>query len=107
MLHYIEHEKVIVRFVSLYLLGLVLFFAGWTLSYLVLPEGLIRGLSPLTQMAGDEAAAVFLAVATNSISLNRSQTFRSPSKPVPKQERNLLQPYQSSSWRERPYGKRT
>jgi len=62
MLHYIEHEKVIVRFVSLYLLGLVLFFAGSTLSYLVLPEGLIRGLSPLTQMAGDEAAAVVLSV---------------------------------------------
>ncbi|MFW6361788.1 MAG: hypothetical protein ACOC2R_08565 [Spirochaetota bacterium] len=195
MLRYIEHEKVIVRFVSLYLLGLVLFFAGWTLSYLVLPEGLIRGLSPLTQLAGDEAAASFLdefltifgvnligflaiilgnlilrvrtiafgyliplawmlmygvilgtnsfsvplaepmaptlavfsrsglyemaaavllAVATNSISLNRSATFRSSSKPVPKKSvvpcsrsSGLLQPYQSSSWRERPCGKRT
>lgn len=60
MLRYIEHEKVVVRFLSLYLLGLVLFFAGWPLSYLVLPEGLIRGLYPLTQMAGDKATGSLL-----------------------------------------------
>ncbi|MFW6208933.1 MAG: hypothetical protein ACOC7X_09530 [Spirochaetota bacterium] len=40
------------------------------------------------------AAAVLLAVATNSISLNRSATFRSSSKPVPKKERSSLQPQQ-------------
>ena len=171
MLRYLEHEHVVVRFISLYLLGLALFFASWTLSYLFLPEGLIRGLSPLTQMAGDKAAdsllkefliifgvnligflaiilgnyilrvrtisfgyliplawmmmyglilgtnsfsiplaepmaptlavfersglyemaaAVLFAVATNSISANHSGTFRSPSKPVPRQDRSSL-----------------
>jgi hypothetical protein len=171
MLRYLEHDNVVVRFFTLYLLGLALFFAAWTLSYLILPEGLIRGISPLAGMAGDTAAdtllkefliifgvnllgflaiiisnlllrvrtisfgylvplawmimyglilgtnsfslplgepmaptlavfgrsglyemmaAALLAVATNSISVNRSETFRSPSKPVPKEERRSL-----------------
>ncbi len=175
MLCYLEHEKVVVRFLSLYLLGLALFFVSWTLSYLFLPEGLIRGLLPFTKITGDAAAesllkefftifgvnlmgflaiiignyilrvrsiafgyliplawmmmyglilgtnsfsiplaeplapaltvfsrsglyemagAVLLAVATNSISTNRSETFRSPSTPVPKQERSSLKPDQ-------------
>ncbi|MFO7731521.1 MAG: hypothetical protein R6V86_12250 [Spirochaetia bacterium] len=172
MIRYLEHEKVVVRFFSLYLLGLALFFVSWTLSYLFLPEGLIRGQLPFTKITGDAAAesllkefftifginlmgflviiignyilrvrtiafgyliplawmmiyglilgtnsfsipleepsaptlavfgrsglyemaaAVLLAVATNSISINRSTTFRTPSKPVPKQERSSLQ----------------
>ena len=41
MLRYLEHEKVAVRFLSLYLLGVVLFFASWTSSYLFLPEGIL------------------------------------------------------------------
>ena len=175
MLRYIEHEKIAVRFLSLYLLGLALFFASWTLSYLFLPEGIIRGMLLFTKLAGDEtasgllkefstifgvnllgllaiilgnyilrvrsigfgyliplawmlmyglilgtnsfsiqladplaptlavfsrsglyemAAAALLAVATNSISANHSETFRSPSSPVPKQERNSLRPEQ-------------
>ncbi|MDZ7794862.1 MAG: hypothetical protein U5P10_14580 [Spirochaetia bacterium] len=36
------------------------------------------------------AAAVLLAVATNSISANHSETFRTPSKPVPRQDRSSL-----------------
>jgi len=175
MLRYLEHEKVTVRFLSLYLLGLALFFASWTFSYLFLPEGIIRGLLPFSKLAGAEAAgsllkefftifgvnllgflaiiignyilrvrtiafgyliplawmamyglilgtnsfsiqlaeplaptlavfgrsglyemaaAALLAVATNSISANRSETFRSSSTPVPKQERNSLKPEQ-------------
>lgn len=175
MLRYLEHKKVTVRFLSLYLLGLALFFASWTLSYLFLPEGIIRGVLPFTKLAGAEAAgsllkefftifgvnllgflaiilgnyilrvrsiafgyliplawmamyglilgtnsfsiqlaeplaptlavfgrsglyemaaAVLLAVATNSISANRSETFRSSSTPVPKLERSSLKPEQ-------------
>jgi len=175
MLRYLEHEKVTVRFLSLYLLGLALFFASWTLSYLFLPKAIIRGLLPFSKLAGAEAAgsllkefftifgvnllgflaiiignyilrvrtiafgyliplawmlmyglilgtnsfsiqlaeplaptlavfgrsglyemaaAALLAVATNSISANHSETFRSSSSPVPKQERNSLKPEQ-------------
>ena len=165
---YLGHEKVIVRFISLYLLGLTMFFAAWTFSYLLLPEGMLGGIGILGRLAGDTAAdavikefalifslnligfgavivgnlilrvkffsfgyliplawmmiygvllgtnsfsipmeqamapslAVFgrsglyemmsfvlLAAATNSISLNQSESFRSKSKPVPGNER--------------------
>ena len=35
-------------------------------------------------------AVTLLATATNTISFNRSETFRSPSKPVPKEERHRM-----------------
>lgn len=50
------HEKVIIRFVSLYGLGLILFFISWTIAYYFLPEGLVRGIGLLAGMAGDTAA---------------------------------------------------
>ncbi|MCF7915657.1 MAG: hypothetical protein K9L66_10865 [Spirochaetaceae bacterium] len=54
------------------------------------PTFAVFGRSGLYEMA----AAVLLAVATNSISANRSETFRSSSTRVPKQERNSLKPEQ-------------
>lgn len=60
MLRYLEHKKVAVRFLSLYLLGLALFFASWNLSYLFLPEGILRGTLPFTKLAGAEAAGSLL-----------------------------------------------
>ena len=54
------------------------------------PTLAVFGRSGLYEMA----AAVLLAVATNSISANRSETFRSSSTRVPKQERNSLKPEQ-------------
>lgn len=49
-------ESIIIRFVSLYLIGLVLFFASWTIAYLFLPEGLLRGIGILGALAGDSSA---------------------------------------------------
>ncbi|MFO8043705.1 MAG: hypothetical protein R6U25_10920 [Alkalispirochaeta sp.] len=165
------NQQLMVRFMSLYVVGLVLFFAAWTVSYWMLPEGLITGFGPLNMLAGDTAAdtllsefltifgvnllglllvvvanyvlrvrnigfgyliplawmiiygvtlgtnsfsipldepmaptltvfsrsglyemmaATLLAAATNSISVNRSETFRSSSERVPKAERRPL-----------------
>jgi hypothetical protein len=47
---------VIIRFISLYGLGLVLFFISWTIAYYLLPEGILRGFGVLGNLAGDKAA---------------------------------------------------
>lgn len=40
---FLGNKKVIIRFISLYSLGLVLFLLSWTLGYLFLPDGILRG----------------------------------------------------------------
>ncbi|MFO8041985.1 MAG: hypothetical protein R6U25_02180 [Alkalispirochaeta sp.] len=168
---FLGSDRLIVRFISLYAMGLVVFFAAWTVSYWILPEGLMSGFGPLNALAGDTAAdtlraefltifgvnllgllvvvvanyvlrvrnigfgyliplawmimygltlgtnsfsipmdermaptpavfsrsglyemmaATLLAAATHSISVNRSETFRSSSQRVPKAERRPL-----------------
>lgn len=54
-------ERLIVRFVSLYAAGLLLFLAAWTVSYWLLPEGLIAGFGPLNALAGSDAATTLLS----------------------------------------------
>ena len=162
------NDKIIVRFISLYGLGLVLFFISWSIAYYLLPDGLFRGIGLLGRLAGETSsdtihrefimililnifgfaliiignlilrvknfsfgylvplawmiiyavtlgtnsfsipmettmapslavfnrsglyemmAAVLLAVATNTISINKSETFFTPSKPIPKDKR--------------------
>lgn len=56
MKKYLGNDKLIIRFFSLYALGLVIFFISWTISYFFLPEGLLRGFGPLARLAGDTAA---------------------------------------------------
>lgn len=53
---FLGNDRLIVRFISLYAMGLVLFFTAWTVSYLALPEGLISRFGPLNALAGDGAA---------------------------------------------------
>ncbi|NHN42973.1 hypothetical protein G9C85_15235 [Halorubellus sp. JP-L1] len=43
---YVNHDDVIVRFVSLWIVVASAFTAAWVLSYLVLPQGLLRGGNP-------------------------------------------------------------
>lgn len=162
------NKKVVIRFISLYCLGLVLFLLSWTLGYLFLPDGILRAAGVFGVLAGNTIAdsvwsefitifgfnlfsfvfilignyilrvnsfafgylvplawmivygvtlgtnsfsipldermaptlavfgrsglyemmaAVLLAVATNSISVNKSNSFFSKSKPIPKDER--------------------
>lgn len=55
MEQFLGHKSVIIRFISLYCLGLVLFFISWTLAYYLLPEGALPG-GFLAKLAGDTAA---------------------------------------------------
>ena len=50
------NKKVIIRFISLYCLGLIIFFISWTLAYLFFPDGILRGVGVLPRLAGDTAA---------------------------------------------------
>ncbi len=56
MKKFLGNEKIIIRFISLYVLGLILFFISWTIAYLILPEGFLRGIGILGALAGDSAA---------------------------------------------------
>jgi len=168
---FLGNEKVIIRFLTLYGIGLILFFISWITAYYLLPEGFLRGVGFLGKLAGDKAtdnmigefviilglnflgwsfiiignyilrvnyfsfgyliplawmimygftlgsnsffipleepltpslsvfsrsglyemmAATLLAVATHSISVNKSDSFFSKSKPIPKDKRTAL-----------------
>jgi hypothetical protein len=50
------NEKVIIRFVTLYGLGLILFFISWITAYYLLPEDFLRGVGFFGKLAGDKAA---------------------------------------------------
>jgi hypothetical protein len=52
------HKKLSVRFLTLYLMGLLLFLLSWTFSYYVLPEGVLAGKSAAARLAGDQADAL-------------------------------------------------
>jgi len=43
---YVNHDEVLVRFVSLWVVVAGVFTAAWVLSYLFLPQGLLRGENP-------------------------------------------------------------
>ncbi|MDW7668018.1 MAG: hypothetical protein SCJ93_04275, partial [Bacillota bacterium] len=49
-------NNLIVRFITLYILSFILFIISWTISYLILPEGVIRGLGVLPGIAEKAAA---------------------------------------------------
>jgi hypothetical protein len=51
---YLLHEKLLVRFSALLGVVVVAFLAAWTLSYLLLPEGVLRGRSVAQLLAGNE-----------------------------------------------------
>jgi len=54
---YLLHERILVRFAALFGMAVVLFVSAWTLSYLFLPEGILRGRSAGAVLAGDDLAA--------------------------------------------------
>ena len=64
------HERLYVRFLALFGLGAVLFTLAWTLSYLFLPEGVLRGRTGGAVLAGDEAAGSFLAEWLRIVAVN-------------------------------------
>ena len=55
------NDHLVIRFLSLFTLGAAVFLTCQTIAYLWLPEGLLRGGSLSTVVAGDEAAGSLLA----------------------------------------------
>ena len=64
------HERLYVRSLALFGLGVVLFTLTWTLSYYFLPEGVLRGRTGSAILAGDEAAGSFIAEYLRIVALN-------------------------------------
>jgi len=57
---FLFHDRIIVRFTSLFVIGAILFTLVWYLSYYFLPEGLLRGKTGATIIVGSEAAPTML-----------------------------------------------
>lgn len=55
MFNLLMHRKLLFRFLSLYLIGVILFLISWTFGYYDLPEGWLRGQSA-ARLAGDQSA---------------------------------------------------
>jgi hypothetical protein len=53
---YMMHDKLLIRFGALLVVVLVIFFCAWTLSYLFLPEGILRGRNVAQVLAGSDLA---------------------------------------------------
>lgn len=54
-----RRDRLVIRFWALYGVGLLLFFVAWTVSYYVLPEGVLRGRTVAAVLAGQDAADTF------------------------------------------------
>lgn len=64
------HERWYVRSLSLVGLSIALFVLTWTLSYYLLPEGILRGRSGAAMLAGEEAAASFALEFLRIVAIN-------------------------------------
>jgi hypothetical protein len=54
-------DRLLVRWLALTTVAALLFIAAWGLSYALLPEGILRGRTAAGVLAGETAAATFLA----------------------------------------------
>ncbi len=70
MKHLLGNGRVIIRFISLYVLGLILFFISWTIAYYLMPEGILRGFGALGKLAGDKAADTMVREFIQILGLN-------------------------------------
>ncbi|WP_422487167.1 hypothetical protein [Gudongella sp. DL1XJH-153] len=68
--HLLGNDSVIIRFFSLYVLGLILFFISWTIAYYLLPEGFLQGFGILGKLAGDKAADTLVREFIHILGLN-------------------------------------
>lgn len=84
----VNHDHVAVRFFTLWSLCVVLFLAAWTVSYLYLPEGLLRrvgGPGPLSRTAdtvGREFGSIFAWNFGFAVLVVAANTFRSVRTPM-------------------------
>lgn len=58
---YFMYEKFMIRFVSLFTVGIILFTLVWFLSYYFLPEGFLKGKTVSDSIVGTEASNTLLA----------------------------------------------
>lgn len=85
---YVNHENVLVRFVSLWLVLVTLFTATWYISFHFLPEGLLRSTNTATllpEYAGSvwlEFATIFAINLTTCAIIAATNTFRSVRTPA-------------------------
>jgi len=56
MKNFIYHKSIIIRFLGLYLLGLLIFITAWFLSFHFFPEGLMRDTSLAAKLAGSDVS---------------------------------------------------
>jgi len=54
---YLVHDRLLIRFAALLGIDVVIFVSVWALSYLFLPEGILRGRFPGQILAGNDLAA--------------------------------------------------
>lgn len=59
MKRFLCHEKVIIRFISLYLSALVLFYLAWIISYYFLPEFIMKNFFVSAKMAKETISSSF------------------------------------------------
>jgi hypothetical protein len=70
MKRFLCHDRLLVRFLSLYASGLVLFVMVWFLAYLLLPEGVLSGKTLSSRLAGKGPAATFMAEFARTFAIN-------------------------------------
>jgi magnesium-transporting ATPase (P-type) len=57
---FLFNDRIIVRFISLFVIGAILFMLAWYLSYHFLPEGILRGKTGAAIIMGSDAAPTML-----------------------------------------------
>jgi len=57
---FLFNDRIIVRFISLFMIGAILFTAVWYLSYYFLPEGILQGKTGSAIIVGSEVAPTML-----------------------------------------------
>ncbi|MFP4199398.1 MAG: hypothetical protein ACLFSO_07385 [Halanaerobium sp.] len=66
----LSSNRIVIRFLGLYLLSLIFLFLSWIIAYYFLPEGLLRGKTALSTLAGDSAASSLMIEFFKIFSLN-------------------------------------
>jgi hypothetical protein len=64
------HERLLIRFLGLGTVGVVVLFATWTVSYLALPAGILRGRTAAAALVGEGVASSFWAEWARIASVN-------------------------------------
>jgi hypothetical protein len=70
MINYLTSTRVWVRFISLFMLTMLIFLMCWVIGYYALPEGILRGKFASAALVGDRAADTFLAEFTRIVLVN-------------------------------------